>query len=433
MSIAWRIRSAHTERHTPEGWKVRRIGDLVRLTNGYPFPSDSFAPSGDMPLVRIRELVTHVDEFSTYVSGYVPRECILDNEDIVIGMDGDFNVVRWNRGKAALNQRLCRLRPRPGVDIRFIGYALPSILGIINDLTFSTTVKHLSSPDILSERLPLPPLDEQRRIADFLDSETARIDHLANLRRDQINLLEARYTSAISELVTPGITTSDTRNALWPWLPSAIRTARLGYMARVQSGVTVDSGRQSTPDDVEYPYLRVANVQGEEVDLSEVKTISIPSSIARRAKLYPGDVVMTEANGNPDNLGRGAVWHGEISDMIHQNHIFAIRVDSHKLVPEYLSALLASTHGRRYFRFTSTQVGIATTSSAKVLDFPVPTLTVEQQINIASSYKGIRAANRQAITVLARQLDLLSERRQALVTAAVTGEIDVTTAGGITA
>ena len=101
--------------------------------------------------------------------------------------------------------------------------------------------------------------------------------------------------------------------------------------------------------------------------------------MAERATLVLRDVVITEANGNPDNLGRGAVWSGEVPGMVHQNHIFAIRVDKLRLLPEFLAALLESVHGRRYFRFTSAQVGIATTSSTKVLDFPVPTLSLKQQ------------------------------------------------------
>ena len=283
--------------------------------------------------------------------------------------------------------------------------------------------------DLAEIPITLPPIDEQRRIADFLDAEMARIDELTRLRRDQLTLLSTQYASAISELVTPGITSKAERSAAWPWLPSGIRTARLGYMACMQSGITVDSGRQSKPDNVEYPYLRVANVQGEEIDLSEIKTITVPESTAKRSMLSSGDILMTEANGNPDNLGRGAVWHGQVAAMVHQNHIFAIRVNPKKLIPEYLCALLASVHGRRYFRFTSTQVGIATTSSSKVLDFPVPVLTLERQREIVRAYQDTRSANNRVVAVLTRQLNLMAERRQALITAAVTGSLDVTTAG----
>jgi type I restriction enzyme S subunit len=204
----------------------------------------------------------------------------------------------------------------------------------------------------------------------------------------------------------------------------------LGYVARVQGGVTVHGARTETSTDVELPYLRVANVQDGRIDLSEIKTITIAREIARRSTLQPGDVVMTEANGNPNNLGRGAVWAGSIPKMIHQNHIFAIRTDRRSLLPEFLSLILASIHGRRYFRFTSSQVGIATISSAKVLAMPLPILSLDQQRTIVAGCSQLRDATDKATRALSAQVRLLAERRQALITAAATGQIYESTAVG---
>ncbi|MFI1580978.1 hypothetical protein [Embleya sp. NPDC020630] len=315
---------------------------------------------------------------------------------------------------------------------RYAAWALSSsfVSGQVRTLTRGSTRTRINLDVAREIQLPTPRVDEQRRIVDFLDAETARIDQLGYLRQRQVFQLEERYTTAISELIIPEICSANERNRSWPWLPASVSIARLGYLARVQSGVTVHGARARGHDDTEYPYLRVANVQGEWLDLSEVKTIVIPVAMARRSTLRVGDVVMTEANGNPDNLGRGAVWNGEISGMIHQNHVFAIRVDEDALVPAYLSALLATVHGRHYFRFTSTQVGIATTSSSKVLDFPVPVRNITQQRMIVSEYERLRGNVERVRQTLSRQLSLLSERRQALITAAVTGQFDVSAASG---
>lgn len=178
-----------------QGWRVRRVVDLVRLTNGFPFPSETFGPDGEIPLVRIRDLLS--PDFGTFLQGVAPKEAMIHNGDVVIGMDGDFNLTVWKRGPAALNQRLCALRPREDIDIRFIAYSLPHILTIVNDLTFATTVKHLSSSDILGERLLIPPLAEQQRIADFLDAETARIDQLFDLQREVQGRLREREDSYV--------------------------------------------------------------------------------------------------------------------------------------------------------------------------------------------------------------------------------------------
>lgn len=426
MTTAWSLRESAIT--APEDWKVARVGDLVDLINGYPFPSEEFSSVEGFPLVRIRDLLS--EGFETFVTGSVPERVKIRDGDVVIGMDGDFNLSVWDRGPAALNQRLCLLRPKPGVDIRFVAYSLPPALRIINDLTFSTTVKHLSSGQILSERIPLPPLSGQRRIADFLDAEVGLIDRLVAVRRQQIVLLEERFSIALTDRLVPGMMKKVPRGGRWPWLPRDLSTARLGWYARVQTGVTVDSSRTPSEADVEVPYLRVANVQGGKVDLEEVKSITLPISLARKSTLRYGDVVMTEANGNPDNLGRGAVWRNEIEGMIHQNHIFAIRLNQDFILPEYLSFILSSVHGRRYFRFTSNQVGIATTSSSKVLSFPVPKVPVSMQRIVVDECEKLLNLHTESTLALNRQIELLEERKRALITAAVTGQIDVTTARG---
>ncbi|MGW5713821.1 restriction endonuclease subunit S [Streptomyces olivaceus] len=312
----------------------------------------------------------------------------------------------------------------------FVGEMSARLRGIGGTESGSVRTPRINPEDLGDIRVTLPSLDEQHRIADFLDTETARVNDLVALRRKQDAALEERYNAVISDLTTPGIGKAGARNHTWPWLPRELDVARLGYLARVQSGVTVHGARDRDPEDSEYPYLRVANVQGERVDLTEVKTITIPKPMAMRSTLRAGDVVMTEANGNPDNLGRGAVWQGEIANMVHQNHVFAVRVDPNKLIPEYLSSLLAASHGRRYFRFTSSQVGIATTSSSKVLDFPIPVRNIAEQRQVVREYAALRESIERVRNSLSRQLNLLSERRQALITAAVTGQFDVSTASG---
>ncbi|MEV7199544.1 restriction endonuclease subunit S [Streptomyces griseoluteus] len=349
---------------------------------------------------------------------------------LLLSMYASLGHTAFLKTRASWNQAILGIDVSSSYDVRFVKYALDAIKPTLTEFARSNTQANLNAEQVGNLALPDPPLETQRRIADFLDAESARIDRLTQLRRTQVATLEQRYITAISELTTPGISTAHRRSAAWPWLPEELATARLGYLARVQSGVTVHGARAEDPEDAVFPYLRVANVQGERVDLTEIKQITIPRPMAMRSMLQPGDVVMTEANGNPDNLGRGAVWHGQVANMVHQNHVFAIRVDREKLIPEYLSALLATSHGRRYFRFTSTQVGIATTSSSKVLDFPVPVRTTSQQAAVVGECDALRLTTDRTRSALTRQLGLLAERRQALITAAVTGQFDVSTASG---
>ncbi len=114
--------------------------------------------------------------------------------------------VRWIHGLALLNQRLCCARARSAfMNQRYLYYCLPFPLKALNEVTYATTVKHLSSLDVLKFRLPLPPLDEQRAIAAFLDRETERIDALVAKKRMLIERLREYHTALITRTVTRGL------------------------------------------------------------------------------------------------------------------------------------------------------------------------------------------------------------------------------------
>ena len=185
----------------PEHWKVARLRDVAALINGYPFDSEFFDQTVGVPLVRIRDLFTSSTEMMW--SGKPVPEAEIDNGDLIIGMDGDFNVAWWTQGPALLNQRLCCAKALAGrFNQRFLFYCLPFPLKALNDVTYATTVKHLSSFDVLKFRMPLPPVDEQRAIAAFLDRETELIDSLKSRIQTNVERLQEFRTALITAAVT---------------------------------------------------------------------------------------------------------------------------------------------------------------------------------------------------------------------------------------
>jgi type I restriction enzyme, S subunit len=201
----------------PVHWAVSRISEMTTLLNGYPFDSGFFTRGDGTPLVRIRDLNATEPEVS-YI-GPIVENAWIEPGDVIVGMDGEFNVARWRGRRALLNQRLCCLRPLGGTDAGFISYLLPLPLRVINDLTYSTTVKHLSSLDVRKIRLGAPPESEQRAIAAFLDRETARMDELVAKKERLIELLQEQRTALITRAVTKGLDPSvPMKNSGVEWL-----------------------------------------------------------------------------------------------------------------------------------------------------------------------------------------------------------------------
>ncbi|MEU5714331.1 restriction endonuclease subunit S [Streptomyces sp. NPDC020403] len=321
----------------------------------------------------------------------------------------------------------------PSLEPKFLLHALRAMAPDLKRVAAGSTHKTIYMPDIEGLRIPFPSTKEQRRIATFLDAETARIDRLTAARQRQLGALEERAYAAVSETLVPG--TLDAPAQVWPWvwLPGPSHDTpfvRLGYVCQLQTGLTVDGKRDVSGDVVTRPYLRVANVQADHVALESVTDITVPRSVAVRSTLLPGDVLMTEG-GDLDKLGRGTVWHGELPGCLHQNHVFALRPDRDRLDGDYLALMTQTLHGRCYFESTGTKTtNLASTNSSKILSFPIPLPSVERQRALVREVRQSLDTVRHAKAALNRQLALLAERRQALITAAVTGQIDVTTASG---
>ena len=124
----------------PQDWECKRFRFCGDVQYGYPFNSDYFSSEETgFPLIRIRDITS--GEIATYYEGTYPDEYIVKSGDVLVGMDGDFNVRVWANCDALLNQRCCRVLDSQQINKRFMAYYLPHYLKVINDLTWSTTVK----------------------------------------------------------------------------------------------------------------------------------------------------------------------------------------------------------------------------------------------------------------------------------------------------
>ncbi|NUQ68952.1 MAG: restriction endonuclease subunit S, partial [Phycisphaerales bacterium] len=156
-------------------WPRVRLSSVCRVQNGWAFDGEGFSTNTGTPLIRIRDLKTNV--CSLRFVGEYPKEYVVRNGDLLIGMDGEFRCYRWRGGDALLNQRVCRLLPdRERVAPGYLHYLLDEFLREIEDRTAFTTVKHLSSRDVQSLEIPLPPLAEQERIAGRLTEQLGAVE-----------------------------------------------------------------------------------------------------------------------------------------------------------------------------------------------------------------------------------------------------------------
>ncbi|MBM0236555.1 restriction endonuclease subunit S [Micromonospora sp. ATA32] len=301
-----------------------RLGDLVTFLSGYAFRSQAFNSEGDgLPLVRIRDVVT--GRSNTFYSGPFDDRFLVVDGDYLIGMDGEFNLARWRGGRALLNQRVCKIdQVSPLLDRHYLARFLPAALKKIEDATPFVTVKHLSVKDLNEVVIPVPPLAEQRRIAEALD----RADELRAKRREALAHVDDLIQPIFLEMF------GNRRTILTGW-PTTTLGELLDFLT---SGSRGWAAHYADRGDL---FLRIQNVRGGELLLEDVAYVQAPDTAeARRTRVQPGDVLLSITA----DLGRTAVVPNDLGTAFINQHLSIIRCS--KLDPAFLSAYLSSPAGQ---------------------------------------------------------------------------------------
>jgi type I restriction enzyme S subunit len=280
---------------------------------------------------------------------------IVEAGEIILCIRATIGDRNWADRTYCLGRGVAGLSPDTGrLDVRYLWHWLGAASGALNGAARGSTFRQVDKASIGRLQIPLPPLPEQRRIAALLD----KADAIRRKRQQAIHLADNLLRSAFLDMF--GDPVANPKG--WP-------LSRLDEVATVVSGVT--KGRKLDPTRVlSVPYMRVANVQDGHLLLDDIKEIeALPEEVVRY-RLETGDVLLTEG-GDPDKLGRGAVWRGGIDSCIHQNHIFRVRANASKLLPDFLSAQLGSARGKRYFARAAKQTtGIASINMTQLSAFP---------------------------------------------------------------
>ncbi|MGW7693476.1 restriction endonuclease subunit S [Streptomyces asiaticus] len=316
----------------------------------------------------------------------------------------------------------------PRLDPRFLLHALRAMAPDLKRIAAGSTHKTIYMPDIEHLRVPLPSLEEQRRIVDFLDAETALMDQIYNLRERQVNIIDESAISRAYAAVRGKRVDGPRKESGLSWLgtvPASWRVAAVSHHFEVELGKMLNEERAKGKH--LHPYLRVANVQWDHVDVEELAHMNFPPRERRRYRLRAGDVLVCEGGSWP---GRAAVWDGRVPEMYYQKALHRIRPRGTDL-PRWLYYCLLVAERLRVFAVqgnASTMTHL-TREQLRPQRFPFPDPATQRKL--VETLDAAAETDREAKDLLQRQLNVLAERRQALITAAVTGQLDVTTARGV--
>ncbi|MFD5476303.1 restriction endonuclease subunit S [Streptomyces hawaiiensis] len=326
------------------------------------------------------------------------------------------------------------LRAGNALDSRYLAYLLQSDFARqgLDARVQSVTRSHqrVAPEDITHLNVAVAPLAEQRRIVDFLDAETARIDGLVNAEQRVLDRLAERRTAGVVAAVSGGEHTGRRESTL-AWLasiPEWWQEVRVGLLARMGSGHTPSRSHPEWWVDCTIPWITTGEVKQVRNDRLEVlhetrEKISELGLANSAAELHPKGTVFL------CRTAASAGYSGVMgSDMATSQDIVTWTCGP-RLNPYYLlwclRAMRPDLLGRLAMGSTHKTIYVP---DLQMLRVPLPSL--EEQREIVESIRRQNSRIDNLTDKVRRQVELLTERRQALITAAVTGQFDVSTASG---
>lgn len=386
----------------PDGWTCTTIKELAGtaglFVDGDWIESKDQDPNGNIRLLQLADIgdSTFLDKSDRWINedAFARLRCTeLATGDVLVARMPD------PLGRAclmpALEQRcvtvvdVAALRvDSENIDNRWVMQTInsPQIRAEIATQSSGTTRRRISRGRLGEMEIPLPPKAEQTRIANQLDTLLTRVQ-ACNDRFDAIPALLKRFRQTVLDAATFGTLTENWRESNggdYEW-----KEVQLRDIADVQGGVTKDSKKQSVLDE-EVPYLRVANVQRGYIDLTEVKTIRVPSAKLQGLLLADGDVLFNEG-GDLDKLGRGWVWEGQITRCSFQNHVFRARLFDNQNQPKFLS-WWGNSRGLEYFLRSGKQTtNLASINKTMLAALPIRLPSAPEQAEIVRRVEALFA------------------------------------------
>ena len=342
-----------------------KLTDLCDIQYGYAFDSANFTDDESyISLVRIRDVKRGFSE--TYYTGLYPEEYLLHTGDLLIGMDGEFNIAKWKSGRALLNQRVCKVSAKNGTCEEYLRFVLSKELKAIENRTAFVTVKHLSAKELNKLELDVPELLEQEKIAESL----AKIEGIIEKRQMELeefdNLIKARFVELFGD---PHIN---------PFGWDIINISEV-IGAKVSNGFFAK--RDDYVDDGNVYVLGVANI----VNRMYSKIDDLPKTNAddndiEKYEVKYGDMLFCRSSLVAEGIGKASIVPKNVQkNVLFECHVIRLPLDLNKCVPEFIQTLSTMDYFRNQIIAQSKTATMTTIGQDGILKTDIILPPIEKQ------------------------------------------------------
>ncbi|MYA73387.1 MAG: hypothetical protein F4Y27_01730 [Acidimicrobiaceae bacterium] len=319
---------------------------------------------------------------------------------------------------------LIRFRPRSNIDPRYLNYCVRATFfqDEISANAVVSTISNFNAERYGNLQLPWRPIAEQRAIADYLDTETTRIDTLISKNRHLITLLAEYRTALITETVTRDLPPDATGTAKFG--PQGWRPLKYYCSEPPQYGLNVSSSEYTDHNSDDLRLLRTTDIKEDGSLTSGNEVYLNPETISPTYRLTTGDLLLSRSG----TLGRSFLFTAAQHPATFAGYLIRFRPRS-GVDPRYLNYCFLTT----FFDDTITANAVASTianfNAERYGNLRLPWRPLPEQRAIADDLDTETARIDALSDRIITAINLLQESRSALITAAVTGQIDVPTRG----
>jgi type I restriction enzyme S subunit len=338
-----------------------KLGEVLISAKGKKPKFVASEPSdGWLPYINIKAFEQHV--FDEYTDGENCLPC--EDGDLLMVWDGSRSGMVGKAYKGYVGSTLAKISV-PGVTNEFLYYFLQGKYRILNSKVKGTGTPHVN-PEILGNfDFPIIPMEEQLRIIAKIEELFSELDKGVEALQKMKMQLKLYRQAVLKDAFDRYKSFSNITNYF-----------------DVSGGLTLNSRRNVLP--IKMPYLRVANVYYNFIDLTDIKEIGVKENEIDRTLLKEQDLLIVEGNGSKEQIGRVSIWNGQIKQCLHQNHIIKARPNGSMLSKFALYYLMSKDGRNQILEVASSTSGLYTLSIGKVKNLQVPTCSLEEQREIIS-------------------------------------------------
>ena len=452
------------QKDKPAGWMYDRLDALSTVVQGQSPPGRTYNTDA-VGLPFLQGKAEFGDIYPSAVKWCSAPNKIAEPDDVLVSVRAPVGPTNLCAVQSCIGRGLAAIRPEKDIPSKYILYAIRASQEELLAKATGTTFEAIKGDDLRFHEIPIAPLPEQRRIVAEIEKQFTRLDaSVTALRRTQSNL--KRYRASVLRAACSGELVDTEaelaraegreyepagvllervlaeRRARWesqekrrgrykepaapdtsdlPSLPEGWAWATLEQATEIQGGIQKQPKR--APLENAFPFLRVANVLRGDLDLSEVHRIELFGDELGKLRLVSGDLLIVEGNGSPAQIGRMAVWNGQIEDCVHQNHIIRARAQSgidSKFVETYWNSPMGAAS---VLGVASSTSGLYTLSVSKVGGLPVPLPPLAEQRRIVAEVERRLSVIQQAEAAVEASLQRAERLRQSILKRAFSGEL----------